>query len=69
MTARRERIDGRGPAMEAGMYSICFSVGAADSGPEGDLDGAWVRDRDAGMYTASESSGFLLALEVGARET
>ena len=69
MTARRDSKDGRGPTMDAGMYSICLSVGATDGGPEGDLDGAWTRDCDAGRYTAPEISGFLLALEVGARET
>jgi hypothetical protein len=69
VTARRDTIDGRGPTTDAEMYSICLSVGATDGGPEGDLEGACVRDRDAGMYTALEFSGFLLALEVGARET
>jgi hypothetical protein len=51
------------------MYSICLAVGATDGGPEGDLDGPWVGGRDADMYTAPESSDFLLAFEVGARET
>jgi hypothetical protein len=69
VTARRDTIDGRWPTTEAGIYSICLSVGATDSGPEGDLSGTWVRDRDAGMYTAPELSDFLLAFEAGARET
>jgi hypothetical protein len=69
VTARRDTMDGRRSITDAGTYSICLSVGATDGGPRGDLDGPWVGGRDAGMYTALESSDFLLAFKVGARET
>jgi hypothetical protein len=69
VTARRDIIDGRWSTTDAGMYSICLSVDATDGGPEEDLNGTWVRDRGAGMYTAPELSDFLLVFEAGARET
>jgi hypothetical protein len=69
VTARRATMDGRRPTADAGMYSICLSVGATDGGPEGDFDRPWVGGRDADIYTAPASSDFLLAFEVSARET
>jgi hypothetical protein len=64
VTARRDTIDGRAPTTDAGVYSICLSVSTTDGGPGVNLVMAWAEGRDAGMQTAPELSGSLLAFEV-----